>query len=514
MFSPAATVVALHGRAECSPWGQSPPRGALPSAAQASFFVCLATTAYSVLRAQELAASWAKRMAPKRKWGADRKGAEEEDSVEETSEDENEKPAKASPKKRAKASKKKKAKVGKAKAKGKATTTKSTAENAVKATKTKKAVASKAKAKGKKGAAEAASPGSEKWHQTELVVAKPEKEPRTHNEDVPEVGDADDGATTTRAQRYVFESHMDQLPQEIVDRYMQLKDPKHKEAGKIRERSKIINAYVKRDADYKDKLTPQPKQIEVITRRRVTRDDLTEIIGLPETLCIGKNFGGNRDLFNEAKQKGHVQQNEKGLWIYRAEKAVISDSQSKDVSGLAKYEAKDDVTFRAALANHMDSVGSLSANWLAIAATATKALQNPTSTALACDTEAADRGDMKILQESFDAVTQVTSAIRRVALELCSLNSSVASSELARNGVQLCKQVIPSQNEVEELLLSPMATLTKNQIRSALVKAAGPYRDLITYYNELVAIHKHHQVQLSKSGSSSSAGVKFKNLEL
>jgi hypothetical protein len=120
---------------------------------------------------------------------------------------------------------------------------------------------------------------------------------------------------------------------------------------------------------------------------------------------------------------------------------------------------------------------------------------------------AASDNDMAVLQESFDAVTRVTCAIRKVAMELIKTGASSTSSELAAKGVKLCKMIIPSQNTVEELLYKDKSEVLGGEVREALQAAAGPYKELITYYNELVAVHRH---VVNNSGAASGSAGRFK----
>eukprot|EP00959_Pyramimonas_sp_CCMP1952_P448167 9384365-Pyramimonas_sp.AAC.1 len=103
--------------------------------------------------------------------------------------------------------------------------------------------------------------------------------------------------------------------------------------------------------------------------------------------------------------------------------------------------------------------------------------------------------------------------MKRVAMGLCKGDPTLGSTDLAKKGIQLCKDVIPSQETIERLLMTPKTETTKSEITKAMAVAAGPYKMLIEYYNELVAVHAHHRKQQS-SGSSGSRGSKFKPITL
>ncbi len=87
-------------------------------------------------------------------------------------------------------------------------------------------------------------------------------------------------------------------------------------------------------------------------------------------------------------------------------------------------------------------------------------------------------------------------------------NPTAIASSMALKGVQLCSDVIPAPNRVECLLMSSRDVITSEEIKNALKAAAPPYRSLITFYNELLAIYKHN------SSQAGGPGVKLKPLAL
>ena len=74
------------------------------------------------------------------------------------------------------------------------------------------------------------------------------------NSDGHQKDDVDDGTTDSRppsrAQRHVFVKSREELPPRVWQRYEELGDPKHKEAGKTKKRAQIVNAFVSRQAPY------------------------------------------------------------------------------------------------------------------------------------------------------------------------------------------------------------------------------------------------------------------------
>ena len=88
-------------------------------------------------------------------------------------------------------------------------------------------------------------------------------------------------------------------------------------------------------------------------------------------------------------------------------------------------------------------------------------------------------------------------------MSLAKDGSTSTSSLMARKGMSLCRDVVPSQERVEQLVSSSKACVKASEVRAALQFAAGPYRALVSFYNELIVMYKHHS-----SASSSGASVK------
>ena len=114
----------------------------------------------------------------------------------------------------------------------------------------------------------------------------------------------------------------------------------------------------------------------------------------------------------------------------------------------------------------------------------------------------ANDNDMAMLQESFDSCTRVTTQIKKLATELLRQNRTTTSSELAQRGISLCKDIVEVQNKIEQYMLTPPEELLSSDVNEALEKAAPPYHNLICFYNELVAIYRHHCSGTSSSSSS------------
>jgi hypothetical protein len=216
--------------------------------------------------------------------------------------------------------------------------------------------------------------------------------------------------------------------------------------------------------------------------------------------CVAKVFAGNVGLFENALAHGEVYLGANGKYYYDETHNTHDEIRSSTTKAEELLEvAPGDIAsvFAMMIANKPDP----KEKWLSIAS---EHIAPPSDKY----NDPATDHDMAILQESFDSVTRVTSAIRKVGMEIIKTGASSTSSELATKGLGLCKAIVASQEIVEELLFCQRCDVTASQVRNALMSAAKPYKELIVYYNELVAVHRH-----VLSGQSSSSGSRFKAMQ-
>ena len=98
----------------------------------------------------------------------------------------------------------------------------------------------------------------------------------------------------------------------------------------------------------------------------------------------------------------------------------------------------------------------------------------------------ADEPMMRALQDSFDATTRLTLAVQRTGQQL--MAQGVASETINHNVsrcMELCKQLVPATEEINILLLKPMSQVPRDTAMCALKSAAGPFKQLQLFQEEL-----------------------------
>lgn len=222
---------------------------------------------------------------------------------------------------------------------------------------------------------------------------------------------------------------------------------------------------------------------------------------------IGKVFSGSRELFNAAIADHEVEQGSDGLFYYatKSKRKELIHSEGAHASRL--HNVANEEQLRGLLAGFATEIED-NPDWCDFG---TQSISKRAKPAL---DSTASQHDHQMLQESFDAVTRVTTQIRKVGHDLLNLRGGQGGAELARRGLALCRSIVEPQAKVEELMLREREQVTSMDVKTALQECAGPYRELIEFYNELVALHKHHHRDAGSSGSGAGSAGKFKTMSL
>jgi len=67
---------------------------------------------------------------------------------------------------------------------------------------------------------------------------------------------------------------------------------------------------------------------------------------------------------------------------------------------------------------------------------------------------------------------------------------TASGTELVKQGIMLCRNLVEPMNSIEELLLQPMITIRYQDGVDVLKKATKPFRDLQMFQQELLLLHK------------------------
>ena len=94
---------------------------------------------------------------------------------------------------------------------------------------------------------------------------------------------------------------------------------------------------------------------------------------------------------------------------------------------------------------------------------------------------------MENVQEAFDAATQLTLSVKKSLQNLSKSTGSSTSHVLVQRGIELCKALVPSSEEIEQYLLSPVNLLDRSKVVSTLMDAAKHLQALDIFRAEVEA---------------------------
>ena len=291
-----------------------------------------------------------------------------------------------------------------------------------------------------------------------------------------------DPRPTSREQKHVFQKLKRLIPPDAVEKFEALCKSTAKECpGKEVEKNKIINAYVARDSEYSTKtLASKERTVDRAISSKNVGSDIAGQLGLGKWETIGTKYAGFSDLFEKARADGEVWQGEDGLWYSASRKLAKGKESVDETKGIAKYIVATDAEFRACIGKLLDDsphmLGDQAKEILAIAATSE-------------DNKCTD-DDMTKLQNSFDAVTRLTLAAKRLGQDIAKTTDSETIQSLLTKGASLCKELVPHTRLTEKLLTTPKGDIFKNAIVNTLFAMEKPYKNLMMFYNDLVGLHK------------------------
>ena len=219
-------------------------------------------------------------------------------------------------------------------------------------------------------------------------------------------------------------------------------------------------------------------------------------MGLALNTFIGHFYSGNKELFQKAKEEGECYE-DKGRW-YTTMSFETNADKVTDAKKAKKSYTAEGVDFNDVVAGVLSDMEG-GAEWLVASCsiTGSSSKQKPDAQAPPSDSQ------MRMLQESFDAVTRMTMAIKKMATEIMgSLGSAGFESEsaksIARRGLQLLKELVAPSQLIEELLVTDRCDLTAKRVEAALEQARVPYKRVVDFYSDLATIYAKRGGKMSK----------------
>ena len=246
--------------------------------------------------------------------------------------------------------------------------------------------------------------------------------------------------------------------------------------------NEIVNAHVKKNVDYKGSAS----QSQFFMREYSFEKDKYmkfSTHGFARTECVGRICGGSKVLLEEGLANGDIvmKVNDAGKERYYSERdeggVMVKETKKKTTE---QYDLKERDQLYAA----MVEIKTESLNWLstAIDVDSDDKKKQP-SNALATDKS------LESLQLSFDNITRLTLATKRIAQQLAQVPGTTQSCEQqSKRALELLKELVEPSVKIESALMTPRANLKNDECLNIMKEADVPYMKLELFYKELVQL--------------------------
>ena len=253
---------------------------------------------------------------------------------------------------------------------------------------------------------------------------------------------------------------------------------------------------MKRTADWKSKPGEQHIKFKEILSRERAFVQADTVMGLPVNSFIGHFFSGHKELYEKAKDENEIYEKD-GLWYVRMKVEKTIDTV-RDTKKIQKTASVHEGEYKDVIQGVLEDMKNEPA-WLDAAKTAS-------SSKAIVASEPSDE-QMQALQESFDAITRMTLAIKKMATEImgsCGADGfeSESAKHMARRGLQLLKDLVPPSEIIEDFLVTDRCDLLAKSVQGALEKARGPYKRIMDFYDDLLTIYQKRGGKMSRKNLS------------
>ena len=221
----------------------------------------------------------------------------------------------------------------------------------------------------------------------------------------------------------------------------------------------------------------QKTLLKILVHSKTHTDGKTKN-GLGKFVMIGSAFSGNIQLFDAVCEAGQCWQGNDGLWYYEASHSSDSTRITNKVIGTIDFGKISDKAFSAELMRLLEELHNGN-EW------DSKVKDMPNKFA----NMNADDNDYMLLQQAFDSVSRITLAIRKMSSELLSQGFGTVAEDAGRRGIEILKSLVKPSQTLESLMVKDRRSVLKSQVKAALTDLAGPYRDVLTMYEQILRVY-------------------------
>ena len=295
----------------------------------------------------------------------------------------------------------------------------------------------------------------------------------------------------TRAMKYIFDMYRDQF---MTDEDKKIWDELKKsrgERGIQKRRDNLVAKYVPQTANYQEQFKQEWRVIRETSSGTKNKDEQAAL-GMEELFLLHTKFQGNKAALEECIRNDVLMKGEDGLLYWKTKAQKKAKIEKDEVKGKVKFDPKSAKEMLQIMNNVTKEMNSVDYDMDEVFQKFAR-LQKKPQAVLAYEPSDAD---MAMLQEAFDSVTRVTTAIKQLGRSMIANGRRNFYGEVVKRGVQLCAEIVPASSSIEQLMFQPKCELDKAEVIAAVAEIEVPYKNLLKFYNDLVKTSKGAIVDL------------------
>ena len=281
--------------------------------------------------------------------------------------------------------------------------------------------------------------------------------------------------TITKSMRYAFKTYFHMLDIQVQNRYTEIKSSNM--AGKQAMMDEIIWNSIPKGGTTKFRATTALWTRSCETKNLNYRD--TQNLGLTYTEMKAK-LGGDAAIQEGLARKDIYICTDNMYYLKRVAKGhkhTFEDHLQLDATGQIDSHREAELKKFEMLANVED--------WMLPESDEPGSGSSGSTDVPSHGRDQADTKLMENVQRAFDMATRLTLSVKKTLQDMAKRLDLSTSDARVQHGIELCKAMVPSSEEIEQYLLTPLHLLDRSRVASTLEEAAKHYKALDVFRAEV-----------------------------
>ena len=250
-------------------------------------------------------------------------------------------------------------------------------------------------------------------------------------------GGEDDSTTkgVTRAMKYIFDVYRTQFMTDDDKRLWDELKKSRGERGIQKRRANLVAKYVPQTDDYQEQFKPEWR-VNRETSSGTKNKDEHAALGMEELFLLHTKFHGNKQALEECIINDVLMRGSDGLLYWKTKAQKKAKIEKDEVKGKVKFDPKSAKEMLQIMNNVTKEMNNVDYDMDEVFQKFAKLQKKP----LAVLAYEPSDADMAMLQEAFDSVTRVTTAIKQLGRSMIANGRRNLNFDVVNRGVQIARK--------------------------------------------------------------------------